>query len=153
MIGSWNGPPHPKVSLLDWTVETIWVLNSKLIAMFRIMLCDYAVSNRKHPEIIRVWHSQAVTFKRCSADKKENRKILPAPLRQQPESRGHKINPCFHVLYKDFWNCHLNDAAEIETQLTRQHFFHLLLSIFDDSLVVASVSGSADNSWSGLLLL
>ncbi len=76
-----------------------------------------------------------MAFKLCSIGTKGpnvQKKISPTPLHHhQPEPlRQGRMDPCFHVLYAKFWPCHLNVAAEIETQHTRQCFSNLLLSNF-----------------------
>ncbi len=75
------------------------------------------------------------------------KKIFPTPLHhhKQPEPlRQGRMDPCFHVLYAQFWPYHLNPAAEIETHQTRQRFSNLLLSSFGEPVrIVSSVSCSS----------
>ncbi len=75
-----------------------------------------------------------MTFKQCSIGTKGTKcakQISPTPLHHQAELlRQGRMDMCFHVLYAKFWPYHLNVAAEIETQHTRQRFSNLLLSNF-----------------------
>ncbi len=63
------------------------------------------------------------------------KKISTTPLHHhhQPEPlRQGRMDPCFHVLYAQFWPYCLNVAAEIETHQIRQRFSNLLLSNFGE---------------------
>ncbi len=84
----------------------------------------------------RLWHLNNAQL--VLMDPKCVKKISSTPLHhqhQQPEPlRQGRMDPCFHVLYAEFWPYYLNVAAEIKTHQTRQRFSNLLLSNFGNLL-------------------
>ncbi len=102
-----------------------------------------------------------VAFKLCSIGTKGPKvcqENIPHTITQHhhPKTlRQNRMDPCFHVLYTEFWPYYLKVAAENETHQTRQPFPNLLLFNFGEPNCILRFLFLADRSGTrcGLLLL